>query len=142
MPPAMRSFVAVIAGMVVAVTVVSVFDLLASLMHPLPEGIDVNDMAALQAHAAAAPVSALALVLLGWAAGPFAGGLVASRVAARRRASYAWIIMSLLFAATLANLFAIPHPTWMVAGAVLLIPAAGWLAARLAPPDEAPAAST
>lgn len=137
MPPAMRSFIAVIAGMVVAVTCVSVFDLIGGRLHPLPPGTDLTDMAALQAHAAAAPTSALAVVLAGWLVGPLVGGLVAGRVADRQQRMYPWVITSLLFAGTLSTLYRIPHPTWMVVGAILGIPAAGWLAARLTPSGKA-----
>ena len=101
LPPFARSFVAVMAGMVVAVTLVSIFD------------------------------------LLGWVLGAFAGGLVASRVAARSRRQYSWVIAGVSLAATIANLRAIPHPAWMVVGALFGVPAAGWCAARFAPPDDA-----
>lgn len=124
------------AGMVVAVTVVSMCDLAAGALHATPPGFDMTDMAQVKAHAAAAPTAALLVVLLGWLLGPFAGGLVASRIAARSRKQYAWIIAGVLLAATLANLLAIPHPIWMVVGALAGVPAAGWLAARLAPPDD------
>jgi predicted acyltransferase len=76
------------------------------------------------------------VVLVGWILAPFAGGLVASRVAARSRRQYAWVIAGVLLAATLANLRAVPHPAWMVVGGLIGVPAAGWLAARLAPRDE------
>jgi len=137
LPPFARSFVAVMGGMVVAVTIVSVCDLIAGTFHPLPAGLDLSDRAQVAAHAAAAPTSALLVVLLGWILGPFAGGLVASRVAARSRKQYAWVIAGVLLAATAANLLAIPHPAWMVVGALLGVPGAGWLAARFAPPDAA-----
>jgi len=136
MPPIARSFAAVMGGMVVAVTIVSLCDLAAGALHPLPPGLDITDMAQVKAHAEAAPTAALLVVLFGWLLGPFAGGLVASRVAARSRKQYAWIIAGVLLAATLSNLLAIPHPAWMVIGALAGVPGAGWLAARLAPPDE------
>ncbi len=135
MPPAVRSFTAIIAGMVCAITLVTLLDLGAARLHPTPPGFDARDMAAVAAHAAAAPTSALLAVLAGWILGPFVGGVVATRIADRQRAMYAWVIASLFLAATAMNLYAIPHPAWMVAGALLGVPMAGWFAARLAPPD-------
>ena len=135
LPPFARSFVAVMSGMVVAVTIVSLSDLVAGLFHTLPAGFDVGDIARVRSHAAAAPLSAMLIVLAGWILASFAGGLVASRVAARSRGQYAWVIAGVLLAATIANLRALPHPAWMVAGALIGVPAAGWLAARLAPRD-------
>ncbi len=137
LPPFARSFVAVMAGMVVAVTIVSICDLAAGTLHPLPAGFDMRDVAQMKAHAAAAPALAMLVVLVGWIVGSFAGGVVASRVAARSRGQYAWVVAGVLLAATLANLRAIPHPAWMVIGALVGVPAAGWLAARLAPPADA-----
>jgi hypothetical protein len=137
LPPFARSFVAVMAGMVVAVTIVSLGDLVGGRFHPVPPGLDMNDLQQMRSHAAAAPVPAMLAVLVGWILGPFAGGIVASRVAARSRRQYAFVITGIMLAATLANLLAIPHPAWMVVGALLGVPAAGWLAARFAPPDAA-----
>lgn len=133
MPPIARSFAAIMGGMVIAVTVVSLCDLAAGALHPAPPGFDLRDMAQAEAHAAAAPTSALLMVLLGWMLGPFAGGLVASRVAAGNGRMYVWVITGVLYVATIMNLMVVPHPTWMVAGALLGVPLAGWLAARLAP---------
>lgn len=124
------------AGMLVAVTVVTLCDYAARMLHPPPLGFDMADMAQVRAHAGAAPTVALLAVLLGWMVAPFAGGLVASRIAVRSRKQYAWIIAGVLLAWTLVNLLASPHPIWMVVGALVGVPAAGWLAARLAPPDD------
>lgn len=121
--------------MVCAITLVSLLDLGAARLHPTPPGFDPRDMTQVAAHASSAPVSALLVVLLGWIIGPFVGGVVATRIADQTRAMYAWIIMSLFLTATAMNLYAIPHPWWMTIGALLGVPAAGWWAARLAPPD-------
>ncbi len=126
------------AGMLVAVTVVTLCDSAARMLHPPPPGFDMTDMAQVKAHAGAAPTVALLVVLLGWLLAPFAGGLVASRIAARSGKQYAWIIAGVLLAWTLVTLLASPHPIWMVVGALVGVPAAGWLAARLAPPDAMP----
>lgn len=137
MPPVARSFFAVMAGMIVAVTVVSVCDLAAGTLHPVPAGFDLRDVEQMKAHMASAPASAMLVVLLGWILGPFAGGFVASRVAARSRRQYAWVIAGVLLAATISNLLSIPHPAWMVVAALVGVPAAGWFASQLAPADEA-----
>ncbi|MBX7119299.1 MAG: hypothetical protein K1X31_09915 [Gemmatimonadaceae bacterium] len=135
MPPAMRSFIAVIGGMVIALTVGSMCDLVAGRLHPVPEGFDLTNAEMLRAHAAAAPTGALLVVALGWLLGPFAGGLVATRIAEHNRPLHAYAIAGILFAATLSNLMRIPHPFWMTFAAVFGIPFAGWLAVRFAPTD-------
>jgi len=82
-----------------------------------------------------AGLGALLVVALGWLLGPFAGGLVATRIAEHNRPLHAYAIAGILFAATLSNLMRIPHPFWMTFAAVFGIPFAGWLAVRFAPTD-------
>jgi len=137
MPSAARSFIAIVAGMVVAVTCVSVFDLIAGSFHPVPEGFDPKNWEQVKAHAANAPTPALLVVLLGWVVGAFAGGVVSSRIAERKRKGYAYIISTLILAATISNFFTVPHPMWMMTAAIIGIGVAGLQAARLAPPDPA-----
>ncbi len=135
-PSLARSFFALLAGLIVAVTVVSICDLAAGTLHPVPEGFDLLDAEQVGAHLSSAPASAMLVVLLGWLLGPFAGGVVASRVAARRRRQCPWVIASVFMAFIIVNLGSIPHPAWMVVAALLGVPASGWFAGRLAPPDE------
>ncbi len=137
MPSAARSFIAIVAGMVIAVTCVSAFDLIAGTFHPVPPGFDPTNWEQVRAHAANAPTPALVIVLLGWMVGSFAGGLVSSRIAERKRRGYAYIISTLILAATISNFFTVPHPAWMMLSAVTGIVLSGMLAARLAPADSA-----
>ncbi len=135
MPSAARSFIAIIAGMVVAVTCISAFDLIAGTFHPVPEGFDATNWEQVKAHAANAPTPALVVVLLGWVGGSFVGGVVSSRIAERKRKGYAYIISTLILAATISNFFTVPHPMWMMIAAIIGIAFAGMQAARLAPPE-------
>lgn len=137
MPSAARSFIAIVAGMVVAVTCVSVFDLVAGTFHPVPPGFDPTNWEQVKAHAANAPVTALVVVLLGWMTGAFAGGVVSSRIAERKRKGYAYIISTLILAATISNFFTVPHPVWLMIAAIIGIAFAGMQAARLAPAEPA-----
>jgi hypothetical protein len=54
---------------------------------------------------------------------------VATRVSGGH-ARYGLVVAALLLIATIANLRALPHPTWLWAAAILLIPAAGWTVSR------------
>ncbi len=135
MLPIARSFGAVVAGMVISFSVVYLLELVAQLVHPLPAGIDVSDLAQVKAHYSGAPVTVMLLILFGWVLGPFVGGVVATRIADRDRAIFPWVVMSLFLMVTLRVAFAIDYPLWMKLGGLLGIPAAAWWAARLAPPD-------
>jgi hypothetical protein len=102
-------------------------------LHRPPAGLDLRDPQALAAHIAAAPLSAMLVVIAGWALAAFAGALVAARIA-RHSLPAALVIGVLVLAGVIANNTMIPHPLWMtIAGIALPLPLA-WLAARLVRP--------
>jgi hypothetical protein len=94
-------------------------------VFPVPKGLqpDMNDRAAMIKFMEAVPLGAKLAVLLAWALGAFASGMVAAAISGRRHsARVAGIIM---LVAVLLNLMTIPHPPWMMAIGVLLpVPAA------------------
>jgi hypothetical protein len=135
-----RSIGAVVLGLVAGVVVVAAGDAVGVALHPLPEGIDPNDRAALAAAIAKLPAGALLPVFLGWAAAAFVGPFVAAKVAGRRAMMHAMTVGAILLAATVANLIAIPHPTWMWVGALAVFPIGAVLAARAT--SGSPAAGT
>src|SRR5262245_39714037 len=81
--PVMRSIVGVFVGVVVCVILISVIEYAASAVHPPPKGFDFNDPEQVRAHVENAPLSAMLLVLAGYAFGTFGGAYLAARVAGR-----------------------------------------------------------
>ncbi|RZU02631.1 hypothetical protein [Rivibacter subsaxonicus] len=132
MPAWLRYSVALVAGAVIAVAVVSAVQALGHWVHPLPAGLDTSDPEQLRAYALEAPVAALLFVLASWVAGSFVGALVAAVLARTRPVLFAVIIGLLMLAATLATLTAIPHPLWFAVTSLVAVPlaalAAGWAA--------------
>ena len=131
MHPTIRSALVLLGGVVVAVLVVVLMDTLVGMMYPLPEGTDINDRAAMARIVAGMPTSAFALLLAGWVLAAGAGAYLAARLATRSRVLHGMIVAVFVLIATVANLAAIPHPGWLWPAAIILIPAAGWLATRL-----------
>lgn len=128
-----RTILGILAGLVVAWLTMSVCEFASLFLHRPPPGLDLRDPQALAAHIAAAPLSAMLVVLAGWALAAFLGGWVAARIARHRRVA-AILIGALVLAGVIANSTMIPHPLWMtIAGLVLPLPLA-WLAARMATP--------
>ncbi|KQY51781.1 hypothetical protein [Lysobacter sp. Root494] len=128
-----RTILGIVAGLVVAWLAMTICEFASLFLHRPPAGLDLRDPQALAAHIAAAPVSAMLLVIAGWALAAFAGGWVAARIA-RHRLAAALVIGVLVLAGVIANNAMIPHPLWMtVAGIALPLPLA-WLAARAASP--------
>jgi hypothetical protein len=71
----------------------------------------------------------LASVLASWILGAAVAGFVATHWTGARSIWPGTISALVLFAGSVATLFAIPHPVWMTVATVALMPAAGWLAA-------------
>jgi hypothetical protein len=131
-----RTILGILAGLVVAWLAMTICEFASLSLHRPPAGLDLRDPQALAAHIAAAPLSAMLVVVVGWALAAFVGAWVAARIARHRRAA-ALVIGLLVLAGVIANIAMIPHPLWMtVAGLALPLPLA-WLAARIASPRVA-----
>ncbi len=131
MPPMVRSALVLLAGVVVAVIVVSLGDTVAGSIYSLPPGIDRRNPESMRQAVAALPTAAFMLLLGGWVLAGAVGSYVAARTAAHDRVIHGMIVAMFVLVATVANLAAIPHPAWLWAAVIILIPAAGWLATRL-----------
>ena len=131
MHPTIRSALVLLAGVVLSVLVVVVFDTLVGTLYPLPPGTDMNDQESMRDAVAKMPGSAFVVLLSGWVAAAAAGAYLAARLATRNVTEHGMIVAGFVLLATVANLAAIPHPTWLWPGAIILIPAAGWVATRL-----------
>ena len=68
----------------------------------------------------------LASVLVAWIGGAAVAGLVATQWTGRRSVWPGTISGLILFAGSVATLFAIPHPVWMAVATVALMPASAW----------------
>ena len=127
-----RRVLAIVAGVVTAMIVVSLADLVVGMLYPMPVGTNVRDAESMAAAIAALPTIALALLTVGWALGTGVGAFVAVRLTPERLLSVGLIVAVVLLLATISNLLALPHPGWMWPAALVLIPALGWLGAHAA----------
>jgi hypothetical protein len=123
-----RGILSVLAGLAVAFVIVMATEMVNLLIFPFPQGVDMNDRAALEALLASAPVHKLVLVPIGWFLGTLVGGLVAGKIG--RSPVPALIVGGLLLLVGIANLWMIKHPAWFwpvgmgafVAGTALATP--------------------
>lgn len=136
-----RTILGVAAGMLACVAVIMGVEALGHLVYLPPPGLDPSrpeDVAALVANA---PPGAMALVVVAWVVGSFAGGFVAARIARDRPRLAAVLVSALVLAGVVAMIVAIPrHPYWMSALGLLLPVPAALLGASLARPRTRPAA--
>lgn len=132
-----RSILGVIAGFIAASAVMMVFEAING--HVLyPElgaaAAQVKDAEGMRTLMANVPAGAMAVVLLGWAIGAFAGGWVAQRIGRGDAGRTGLVLGLLLTAAGIANNLMIPPPLWFwIAGMLVLLPGA-WLGARAGGP--------
>jgi len=131
MQPTVRSAIVLLAGVVAAVIVVSLGDKVAGSFYSLPPGIDRSNPESMRQAVAGLPTAAFLLLLAGWILAAAVGSYVAARTATHDRVIHGMIVTLFVLVATVGNLAAIPHPTWLWPAVIILIPAAGWLATRL-----------
>jgi len=130
----LRRVLSVVAGLVVFIVLVALFDAISSALFPVPGGLDINDIDSVRAYLANIPVAGLAIVLAGSTLGALAGSFVTGLLIGQGSSFWPYITGVVGMAATLANAFTLPHPAWFVTAAPLLVIAAtilgAWLASR------------
>jgi hypothetical protein len=132
-----RNVVAIVGGIVTAFLTVRLIDALNHIIYPPPPGLDFSDVAAIEPYLATLPIGAFLLILASSVVAAFVGTLVACHVGTIRPFYCAMTVGGMVFAATIANFIAIPHPLWLSIATLLGIVASAWLAMLLAPAASA-----
>ena len=131
MAPTIRSALVLLGGVIAAVFVVILMDTLVCNIYSLPAGTDPNNPDSLRQAVAALPVAAFLILVAGWVLAAGVGSYIAARFATHARVIHGMIVALFVLVATIANLAKIPHPFWLWPATIILIPAAGWAAAKL-----------
>jgi hypothetical protein len=127
---ALRIALGVIIGVVLGVGIVMAGDWINHRLWPPPPEVQVTNPEAIRDYMANAPITSLLGLPATWAIAALAAAFAGAKIGARAWAG--WIAGGLMFAATLANLAMIPHPLWMLISALVFVPLAAWLGAKLA----------
>jgi len=90
------------------------------------------DREAIRALLATAPTGAFLVVILGWAIGSFAGGIVAATIARRAPVRHAVVLGALLTVAGFANNLMLPPPAWFWAASLAVLLPGAWAGGRFA----------
>ena len=126
-----RNLIAVVLGMLAGMAVNMSLVLLVMFLHPMPEGVDFSDSAAMPTYFATIPATGFLIVLAAHLGQSFFGGLVAALLSSDSPRVMALIIGVLSLIGGVVNLIDLPHPAWMwveVPGYLLV----AWFAASLA----------
>lgn len=135
-----RKIGAVVAGVVLAFILITVFERLSHMVYPPPADLDMTELQEVRAYVNTLPAGALLSVLLAWLVGTFGGGLLASRIARVNFRLYTGVVGGLVLLGTAINLVMIPHPLWFSMLSVLAIIATTYLTREVARRTLTPAA--
>lgn len=133
-----RTILGVVAGLATMVAIITVVELLGAQLFPPPAGVDMQDPQAFATAITEMPMGALAIVVVAWVLGAFAGGWVAARIATAHPRAAATVVALAVVAGVVVMMLTLPHPMWMgLLGLVLPVPAS-LAGARLARPRATP----
>jgi len=136
MPVVLKKILALVIGLAICVATVALLEQLNhSLFVPASASTaDSHDPSVATAFMKNLPVAAYLMVLFAWLAGTAMGIATASLLIKRVSRLFVPVITGVMLLSTIANFYLLPHPTWMVIAAVLLIPmvglGTGWLLNR------------
>ncbi len=130
----LRTILAVIAGLIVAMLLIFALESISLMLFPPPPGMKLETEADIAQLVALSSTGQKAWVVFGWALASFVGGWIAALISRRHRRVAAGAIGVLIVIGTVMNATAIPHPLWMNALGVLLPIPLALLGARLATP--------
>lgn len=136
MKAVLRSFAAVLVGLLVLFVLVVAVELFSAVVHPLPEGFG-GTSEEMCRHVERYPHWVLAVVVGLWAAATLASVWTAGRIGNL----YSSAIVGLLLLAALGfNVSMLPYPAWFKMATLLVIPVAVLAGSRLATRRQAAAA--
>jgi len=127
-----RAVLGVIVGVALGFGIVMAGDYLNHMLWPPPPEVQVTNPEAIRDYMATAPITSLLGLPVTWTVAALAAAFAAAKIAGRAWAG--WIAGALIFAATGLNLALVPHPLWMLIAAIVLVPLAIFLGARVAAP--------
>jgi hypothetical protein len=128
-----KNIIAVVAGVISGVATIFICEMINSMNIKMPEGLDMNNRAAMAAWMQTLPLSAYLVVLAGYIVGAIDGAVVATLVSGRTTARPAVIVGVVLTVAGIMNVMMLPQPGWFVAASLSVsLPFAylGYLLAR------------
>lgn len=119
-------------GVIVAVALIVVVQMIGHNVYPPPPGTDFDDPEAVRALIEQAPAGALLFVIASYVAGTFGGGLIVALIARDSAETYAMIVGGFVLGGTLLNLVSIPHPAWFQVAALASVVGTAFLTGRVA----------
>jgi hypothetical protein len=122
---ALRSASAILMGFITGFVIIVGCEYANIRLFPLPQGIDPEDTAAMNAAMGAMPAKAMILVLVGWAIGTIGASFMAAKFAAQFKALHGLVMGLIFLGGAIMTMRQIHHPLWFwIVGIAIFFPAA------------------
>lgn len=128
MKSALRTFVAIFAGLFLALALIVAVELFGAVVHPLPEGFE-GTTEEMCRHVERFPAWVLAVVVPLWAFAAFVSAWSAQRIGNLFSSA---VVGLLLLAALILNMSMLPYPIWFEIANLLAVPIAVIIGIRAA----------
>ena len=129
-----RSVGAVVVGLVAAVISIIGVEVVSSIVHPFPSGVDPTDYEVCKAHVARYPAWVLLLVVVAWGLTTFLSAWLATRLGSGRHCAHGIVVGSILLALAVMNMSMLPYPLRFWASNLVLFPLGFCWGAKLGGP--------
>ena len=119
----LRKIIGVMAGLMVAMLIITVIESLNAKLHPLPKGVNIEDREAMQGYINSLPKTAFIILLSGYLLASFFCGLVIRLIAKSDDRTPAYLASIGLATAGIVNFFSFEHPWWVIIiGLLIFVP--------------------
>ena len=125
--PAWRRFAAIVAGVIGGGIVVSLIQMVSSLIYPPPEGLDLADQEQLANWIESLPVGAFVLVAVAHGMGATFGGMICAALIPVRWMIGPLIVGVLFLVLGIVNATMVPHPSWFLPIDLMLYLPCAWI---------------
>ena len=115
-----KRILSIVFGLIAGVVTISLIESLGHAMFPVAP-LNMSNPEAIKNFVESLPIGAIAMVLVGWVFGAFAGGVIASLIDSENAFRNSVVIGVVILILSIINLLIIPSPIWMWIGAIILI---------------------
>ena len=126
-----RKIGAGLAGVVVAIVLVWLIEMIGHSIYPPPADLDTGNTDVLRAYVDTLPLGALLSVAIAWFLGSLGGTFTACRIGSARPLVYVLVVGGFMFVGAAVNVTLIPHPLWFSVLGIMGIFAGTWLGMAL-----------
>jgi len=126
-----KNIAAGIAGVVIAVALVWLVEMLGHTVYPPPTDLNFADADAMRAYTATLPIGAFLFVGGAWFVATLCGTFAACKIGSAKPVIFAGVVGGIMLIATAANLIMISHPLWFSILGIIGIIVAAWLGMTL-----------